>query len=1286
MSFKKVFNKKAVIGLSLVALVGAGAAYGIKSKASGTSEEVHATGYEAASEEDLAWFDNNGVVVKSASDYYDLVEDGELQPVYDDKDAEVKAEKDSEYASELPSSVDNSQSKYFPPITTQGSVGSCCSFANVYYQFTYMFNKENDIPSQGNDNIYSPMWSYTQCGGNEIAIARLLKEKGAPAISYVPLVIDDDLYQSGKEDLFNKYGEETIQREATYHRITGTYSIENSYDLVDSPEAERLQPIKAALSNGEVLSFTTLVNNYNFTEYEIKYDKNDDNYKNTSNKKHKNDMICCRCDRNGGGLHRMTLVGYDDNIWVDINKNGVKETGEMGAFKIANSWGKNWCNDGFMWVSYDAMNYTSSVTENSAITLKGSSAPFTDIMGYIMGDYQSDIYAEYTLDMDKDNYDVAMSLTASNGEEEFTYDIMKHDTLIYRDGKDKYGTFLLPLDNVIADIDSENVFNYEWRLTANNLMDDSELRVSDVKLVYDYYKGVKEYKSKLDGTVTVNGEYKDIDINMVNVENPDSTVIYYKGYENPNIHYCIDGGNWTDVPGYPMPQTAEKAGYTHKAVLDLGNAKGVTVCFNDGNNNWDSRNGQNYRFEKGVYTYSNGNVNRIGDVVYKGKLDATLKTDHYGALRIGESITLSAKAFGNKNDVSYRFGYIDTETKQETIIADYSSKDNASVSFNKAGKYHLFVDVNDNGNVIRKYNYFFNVAAPDVNNLRTDSYYPQRKGTTITVLSNTLFVPVGGEAQLIIRDQNGNEKKVDTFNNGSAKWTPDEIGKFDIIERIVFDNNVLAEQMMTGYKILTDDTSFKILDIEINNKDVAKGEYVYAYMDFDGGTAPYSYEFGYIKDGNKVVIKSTDDASYSSVYFYVPDMTGKVTLYCDAKDASGAKAYKETQINVHPFKIKGMTVEPEGRLYAGETATIKVSTEYERSYKFPNTRKFTITNNKTGETENISSYLSEVKWTPAKAGEYTIQCDITSYMSGSDSYTMKYKVYEKKSDDFYIDAIVPSIASPAKVGDSIYFDIYTVNEIEDPENHVIYYVDKRNSTELETFTEYRFKEDSERFIWTPKSAGTYDFTVDYFANGIEYEESFEYVVEEPANENTITVYYKGFSTPYIHYSINGSWTNVPGLAMTPTAELAGFTHKAIIELPDGVTTIDACFNDGNNNWDSRNGMNYSFSLGEYSYSYGTIKKLGEQTDVTTIYYKGYEKPNIHYALNGSWTNVPGVSMEKTSEEAGFTHKIEIEMNDAASVTACFNDGNNHWDNNNGYNYVFGIGTYYFNNGKITYKK
>lgn len=53
--------------------------------------------------------------------------------------------------------------------------------------------------------------------------------------------------------------------------------------------------------------------------------------------------------------HALTIVGYDDRIEFDLNKNGVygeASADEKGAWVIVNSWGKWWCNDGFIYCPY----------------------------------------------------------------------------------------------------------------------------------------------------------------------------------------------------------------------------------------------------------------------------------------------------------------------------------------------------------------------------------------------------------------------------------------------------------------------------------------------------------------------------------------------------------------------------------------------------------------------------------------------------------------------------------------------------------------------------------------------------------------------------------------------------------------------------------------------------------------------------------------------------------------------------------------------------------------------
>ena len=93
--------------------------------------------------------------------------------------------------------------------------------------------------------------------------------------------------------------------------------------------------------------------------------------------------------------------------------------------------------------------------------------------------------------------------------------------------------------------------------------------------------------------------------------NDNRVTIYYKGYATPYIHYQVGSGNWTTAPGAAMTATNEVSGYTHKYTIDRGTASYANLCFNNGKGSWDSRNGVNYRFEKGTYKYANGNITRV---------------------------------------------------------------------------------------------------------------------------------------------------------------------------------------------------------------------------------------------------------------------------------------------------------------------------------------------------------------------------------------------------------------------------------------------------------------------------------------------------------------------------------------------------------------------------------------------------------------------------------------------------------------------------------------------------
>ncbi len=103
-----------------------------------------------------------------------------------------------------------------------------------------------------------------------------------------------------------------------------------------------------------------------------------------------------------------------------------------------------------------------------------------------------------------------------------------------------------------------------------------------------------------------------------------------------------------------------------------------------------------------------------------------------------------------------------------------------------------------------------------------------------------------------------------------------------------------------------------------------------------------------------------------------------------------------------------------------------------------------------------------------------------------------------------------------------------------------------------------------------------------------------------STNNTVTVYYSSsWSQAYIHYrQADGTWTNVPGEKMSKSSEVNGYNWKATINLGNNSST-QVCFNDGNNNWDSRNGQNYTVSTGSYGVKNGTVTSVVAATTTPT---------------------------------------------------------------------------------------
>lgn len=395
--------------------------------------------------------------------------------------ASISASADS---NTLPESVDNSESIYFPEIGNQGDQGACVCWAQVYYQFTYMMNRSMNVETTP-ENTFSPTFNYNFSNGGrgqgtwEVDVYGIMKEIGNVPLSTVPHNI---------KEYNDWFATEEIWQEAMKYRIKD-YTIfkdigtENSQ--ITSPDDTDLYNIKKLLSEGEVLAVTTYISSWDVERIKAHPDA-------PENDKYVDEYVVRLCDGTSE-RHRLALVGYNDNIWTDINENGKIDNGEMGALKIANSWGTDRHNEGFMWIAYDALNKVSCVS--GCPTVDYRPAIFHDYtqIEVIPYDTDTDLYLRYTLNT-ADRSQGKIYATATKDGIEYTFEVgpkrqhgMSASTYSY-DGTTNAndGTMVCALSNIVPDITPETLHEYTWSIKfEDTTADGKSFTVKNVEIVDD---------------------------------------------------------------------------------------------------------------------------------------------------------------------------------------------------------------------------------------------------------------------------------------------------------------------------------------------------------------------------------------------------------------------------------------------------------------------------------------------------------------------------------------------------------------------------------------------------------------------------------------------------------------------------------------------------------------------------------------------------------------------------------------------------------------------------------
>lgn len=184
--------------------------------------------------------------------------------------------------------------------------------------------------------------------------------------------------------------------------------------------------------------------------------------------------------------------------------------------------------------------------------------------------------------------------------------------------------------------------------------------------------------------------------------------------------------------------------------------------------------------------------------------------------------------------------------------------------------------------------------------------------------------------------------------------------------------------------------------------------------------------------------------------------------------------------------------------------------------------------------------------------------------------------------------------------------------------------------------------------------------------------------------NKATIYYKrGFTTPYFHYQKpDGTWTTVPGIAMTGADST--YPGYSVIENVDmGTNTqLIGCFNDGNGNWDSNGGKNYTFPVGISTFAAGVISSGTPPTSTlipvtftvnnatTTLGQNVYIAGNVSQLGNWSTASAAGPA-SCTNTYPTWTLTVNLPAGQTIQFKAIKKDASNNvvWEGGNNHSYT-----------------
>ncbi|MDR1536019.1 MAG: C1 family peptidase [Planctomycetota bacterium] len=252
---------------------------------------------------------------------------------------------------DLLGSVMNDRENTFPPVGNQGSIGACVHWAATYYMLTNNTALARGWDAKSDSKLrFSPRWTYNannmgvDAGDTIPNSLKYLRGFGSAMQHEFDYLDPDHPDGDNPREYQELSGDPELWKNALRFRPT-----DHSYYVDNLETPGGLANLKSVLANGYVLAFPTYIFGWKYGVIE--------------NGPYEGQNCAVYMIKDEKSRHAMTIVGYDDGVWVDANENGREDSGETGALRIANSWGPEWEDgeDGFAWVLYDALRAESQI-------------------------------------------------------------------------------------------------------------------------------------------------------------------------------------------------------------------------------------------------------------------------------------------------------------------------------------------------------------------------------------------------------------------------------------------------------------------------------------------------------------------------------------------------------------------------------------------------------------------------------------------------------------------------------------------------------------------------------------------------------------------------------------------------------------------------------------------------------------------------------------------------------------------------------------------------------------